>query len=103
MYAVIKSGGKQYRVSVGDRIAVEKLPGDVGETIAITDVLMIGGQEKPAVGSPFVKGAEVTGVITGQTKAKKITIHKFKRRGGYKKKLGHRQLQTEIKIEQIKG
>ena len=103
MYAVIKTGGKQYRVSPGDTIAVEKIPGEVGDTVAITDVLMIGSEQKTAIGSPLVKGAEVTGTITGQAKGKKITIHKFKRKTGYKKKIGHRQLLTQIKISEIKG
>ncbi len=103
MYAVIRTGGKQYRVSPGDTIEVEKLPGEVGDPVAIADVLMIGSDEKTTIGSPVIKGAEVTGTITGQYRGKKVTIHKFKRKTGYKKKIGHRQFHTEIKIDQIKG
>jgi large subunit ribosomal protein L21 len=103
MYAVIKTGGKQYRVTPGDTIEVEKLQGEVGDAVAITDVLMITSEKGAVIGAPTVKGAEVTGTITGQDKGKKITIQKFKRRGGYKKRLGHRQLLTRIKIDGIKG
>lgn len=103
MYAVIKTGGKQYRVTPGETITVEKLDGNVGDAVAITDVLMISSEKGAVIGAPVVKGASVTGIITGQEKGKKITIQKFKRRGGYKKRLGHRQLLTRIKIDGIKG
>ncbi len=102
MYAVIKTGGKQYRVTPGDTIAVEKLPGEVGDAVAITEVLMISSDKGAVIGTPIVKGAEVSGTITGQEKGKKVTIQKFKRRGGYKKRLGHRQLLTRVKIDGIK-
>lgn len=101
MYAVIRTGGKQYRVSSGDTIAVEKLAGDVGDKVDIEDILMIGGDKETKVGSPNVKGAKVTGTIVSQGKGKKITILKFKRRKGYRKKQGHRQQQTKIKIDEI--
>ena len=103
MYAIIKTGGKQYRVTPGDSITVEKLDGNVGDAIAITDVLMINSEKGAIIGAPVVEGASVTGTITGQDKGKKIRIQKFKRRGGYKKRLGHRQLLTLIKIDGIKG
>lgn len=103
MYAVIKTGGKQYRVTPGDVITVEKLDGNVGDAVAITDVLMISSEKGAVIGTPVVTGASVTGTITGQEKGTKITIQKFKRRGGYKKRLGHRQLLTRIKIDGIKG
>ena len=103
MYAVIKTGGKQYRVAPGDTITVEKLDGNVGDSVAITDVLMINSEKGAVIGTPVIDGASVTGTITGQEKGDKIRIQKFKRRGGYKKRLGHRQLLTRIKIDGIKG
>ena len=103
MYAVIKTGGKQYKVSPGDTISVEKLAGNIGDKVNIDDVLMIGGDKGPKIGSPIIKGAKVSGIITDQQKGKKINILKYKRRKGYRKKQGHRQLYTRIKIEEIKG
>jgi large subunit ribosomal protein L21 len=103
MYAVIKTGGKQYRVTPGETITVEKLEGNIGDAVAITDVLMISSEKGAVIGSPVIKGASVTGVIAGQERGDKIRIQKFKRRGGYKKRLGHRQFLTRIKIDGIKG
>jgi len=100
MYAVIKTGGKQYRVSEGDRIRVEKLSGDVGSSLEFGDVLMVGG-DKVLVGTPTVEGAKVTAEITGQDKAKKVIVFKMKRRKGYRRKRGHRQPYTELRITGI--
>ena len=100
MYAVIKTGGKQYRVSQGDRIRVEKLDGDIGTSLEFDDVLMIGG-DKVVVGTPNVEGAKVTAEITGQDKAKKVIVFKMKRRKGYRRKQGHRQPYTDLKITGI--
>ena len=97
MYAVIRTGGKQYRVTEGDRLRVEKLPGDVGSTLVIDDVLMLGG-ETVAIGKPVVAGAKVTATITGQDRAKKVIVFKFRRRKNYRRKNGHRQPYTELKI-----
>ena len=97
MYAVIRTGGKQYRVSEGDRLRVEKLAGEVGSTLVINDVLMVGG-ETVAIGKPVVAGATVTATITGQDRAKKIIVFKFRRRKNYRRKNGHRQPYTELKI-----
>lgn len=97
MYAVIKTGGKQYRVTEGDHLRIEKLPGDVGATVTFDEVLMLGG-EKVAVGTPVVKGAKVTAEIVAQDRAKKVIVFKFKRRKNYRRKRGHRQPFTEIKI-----
>lgn len=97
MYAVIKTGGKQYRVAQGDRLRVEKLPGDVGASVTFDEVLMLGG-EKVSVGTPLVKGAKVTAEIVAQDRAKKIIVFKFRRRKNYRRKRGHRQPFTEIKI-----
>lgn len=100
MYAVIRTGGKQYRVHEGDRIRVEKLPGDVGSNIDFTDILMIGG-EKVSVGTPTVAGAKVSAEITAQDKAKKVIVFKMLRRKSYRRKQGHRQPYTELKITGI--
>lgn len=97
MYAVIKTGGKQYRVQEGDRLRVEKLPGDVGHAITFDEVLMVGG-DKVAIGKPLVPGAKVTATITAQDRAKKIIVFKFRRRKNYRRKRGHRQPYTELKI-----
>ena len=100
MYAVIKTGGKQYRVSEGDQIRVEKLPGAVGDKMDFPEVLMVGG-EKVAVGTPFVSGAKVATKIVGQGRGKKIIVFKIRRRKGYRRKAGHRQAYTELKVTGI--
>ncbi|GAB5550277.1 MAG: 50S ribosomal protein L21 [Sandaracinaceae bacterium] len=97
MYAVIKTGGKQYRVSEGDRIRVEKLAGDVGTELTFDEVLMLGG-DKVSVGAPLVSGASVKAKIVAQDRAKKVIVFKYKRRKNYRKKYGHRQPFTEIEI-----
>jgi large subunit ribosomal protein L21 len=96
-YAVIKTGGKQYRVAEGDRIRVEKLPGEVGAEIAFDEVLMLGG-DKVAVGTPLVSGARVKAKIVAQDRAKKLIIFKYRRRKNYRRKNGHRQPFTELVI-----
>lgn len=97
MYAVIKTGGKQYRVSEGSRLRVEKLPGDVGHKLEFSEVLMLGG-ENLAIGKPFIAGAKVTAEIVGQARDKKVIIFKIRRRKRYRRKAGHRQPFTELKI-----
>jgi large subunit ribosomal protein L21 len=99
MYAVIKTGGKQYRVAKGDRLKVEKLGGDVGGKIAF-EVLLVGGEGDVKVGTPVVKGASVEGEIVGQGKHKKV-IHFRKRKEGFTKKRGHRQPYTEVLITTV--
>ena len=101
MYAIVKTGGKQYMVSEGDTVQVERLPGEVGDHVDLTDVLFIGGEEDALIGAPMVSGAKVTGEIVSQTRDKKIVVLKFKRRKGYRKKQGHRQDITKLKIERI--
>ncbi len=96
-YAVIKTGGKQYRVAEGDRIRVEKLPGDVGAEITFDEVLMLGG-DKVAVGTPLVSGASVKAKIVAQDRATKIIVFKYRRRKNYRRKNGHRQPYTELEI-----
>jgi large subunit ribosomal protein L21 len=100
MYAVIRTGGKQYRVSQGDTLRVEKLAGDIGSAITFDEVLMIGG-EKVNVGKPLVAGAKVSAQITAQDRAKKIIVFKMRRRKNYRRKNGHRQAYTEVKITAI--
>jgi large subunit ribosomal protein L21 len=100
MYAVIRTGGKQYRVAQGETLRVEKLPGDVGATISFDEVLMIGG-EKVSVGKPLVAGAKVSAQITAQDRAKKVIVFKMRRRKNYRRKNGHRQAFTEVKITGI--
>ena len=100
MYAVIKTGGKQYKVTEGEFLKVEKLEGEVGDSIEFAEVLMIGG-EKTVVGAPVVAGATVTAKIAVQGKDKKILIFKSKRRKDSRKLRGHRQFRTVLKIEKI--
>ncbi|OPY70522.1 MAG: 50S ribosomal protein L21 [Syntrophorhabdaceae bacterium PtaU1.Bin034] len=101
MYAIIESGGKQYRVSEGEKVRIEKLPGSADEQVALGEVLVISDGEQTRVGSPYLQGASVTGKIVAQGKARKVTVFKYKRRKDSKKKKGHRQLFTELFIEKI--
>lgn len=100
MFAIIKTGGKQYRVGVGDQITVERLPGDVGAQISLTDVLALGG-DAPRLGTPIVPGAAVRAKIVGQPRGTKVIVFKKKRRKNYRRKRGHRQELTLLKIEEI--
>ncbi len=103
MFAVIKTGGKQYRVQEGDVVRVEKLSGEKGGRIEIAEVLAVGEGEQIKIGSPIVKDAKVIAEIVSQGKAPKVTIFKKKRRKGYTKKQGHRQLFSSIRIKGIEG
>ena len=103
MYAVISTGGKQYRVSEGQTIRVEKLPGEVGAPVSFDRVLLFSDGETVRVGQPTLDGMTVTGHIIQQGKAKKIIVFKYKRRKGYRRKRGHRQQFTALKIDTIKG
>jgi large subunit ribosomal protein L21 len=100
MYAVIKTGGKQYRVAQGDRVRVEKLPGNVGDAVTFGEVLLVGG-EAIKIGTPTVSGAKVEAKIVAQDRGKKIVVFKFRRRKNYRRKTGHRQPFTELKITGI--
>jgi large subunit ribosomal protein L21 len=113
MYAIIETGGKQYRVREGDRVKVEKLAGTIGEKIRFDRVLLIGGTaDAPKVGRPVVDGAAVEGEILPQRvaggdpspvgKGRKIVVYKFKRRKNYRRKAGHRQQFTELRITAIR-
>jgi len=101
MYAVIKTGGKQYKVSAGDVLSFEKLDGDKGDTVSFDEVLLVSGDNDVRVGTPFVEGAKVVGEIISQTRGPKIIVFKMKRRKGYSKKTGHRQDLTSLKIKEI--
>lgn len=99
-YAVIKTGGKQFRVSAGDVIHVEKLTGEAGDKVKLDQVLMVGG-DKPQVGAPLIDGASVDAEIVEQTRAPKIIVFKKRRRQNYRRKKGHRQNLTTLKINSI--
>jgi len=101
MYAVIKTGGKQHRVTEGDVIAIEKINGDRGEAVAFDQILMVEKEGDIRVGRPVVEGAKVVGEIIAQTKGDKLTVYKTKKRKGYHKKTGHRQQLTSMKIREI--
>ncbi len=100
MFAVISTGGKQYKVSQGDLLDVEKLDGEVGDQVVLDKVLMLGGSET-LIGTPFVEGASVAAEIIKQTRAAKIIVFKKKRRKNYRRKKGHRQYITVLKIADI--
>jgi len=101
MYAVIKTGGKQYRVAPEDVIQIEKVAGEVGETVSFEDVLMVGGEGDPQVGTPLLSGATVAGEVVEQGRARKIIVFKKKRRKNYRRKNGHRQHLTTVRITDI--
>ena len=101
MYAVIRTGGKQYRVAQGDRVKIEKLDGDVGGKLTF-DVLLVGGEGEAKIGSPTVGGASVEGEIVAQAKHKKV-VHFRKKKEGWTKKRGHRQPFTEVLITAVRA
>jgi large subunit ribosomal protein L21 len=103
MYAVVRTGGRQFRVAQGESVRVEKLPGAVGDTVELAEVLLVGSEGEPRIGSPTLAGAKVVGTIVAQGKAPKLTMFKMKRRKGYRRKYGHRQLYTEIRVDRIEG
>jgi large subunit ribosomal protein L21 len=101
MYAVIKTGGKQYRVSAGEKIKVEKIPAEVGAEVMLDQVLLVANGEEFTVGAPLVPGASVKATVLGHGRGDKIRIFKMKRRKHYRKSQGHRQSYTEIRIDGI--
>ncbi|MBL8709082.1 MAG: 50S ribosomal protein L21 [Rhodospirillaceae bacterium] len=103
MFAVIKTGGKQYKVATNDIILVEKLEAEAGSSVSLNDVLMVGEGGNITVGAPMVKGASVTATVLEQRKADKVLIFKKNRRHNYRRKRGHRQFVTVLKIEGIKA
>ncbi len=101
MYAIIRTGGKQYQVEAGDRLRVEKLAGEIGETVELNDVLLIADGENVSIGQPVLEGARVTARIMEQDKEKKVVVFKKKRRKGYQVMRGHRQHFTGLEIQEI--
>jgi large subunit ribosomal protein L21 len=100
--AIIRTGGRQYRVSEGETVRVEKLAGEPGSAVEFSEVLMIGG-DAPKFGKPLVSGAKVTGEVVTQGRGDKLVIFKFKRRKKYRRKNGHRQSYTAVRITGIEG
>lgn len=103
MYAVFRTGGKQYRASQGDKLRVERLDVGVGDTVQFDEVLLVGEGADIKVGKPLVEGGQVEGRVTAQGRGKKVDVVKFKRRTNYKRLRGHRQHFTEIEITAITG
>jgi large subunit ribosomal protein L21 len=104
MYAVVRSGGKQARVAPGDSVRLEKLEGAVGDRVELSEILMVAGDDtETRIGTPLVEGAKVVGTITAQERSPKIIVFKMKRRKGYRRKAGHRQSYTELRVESVEG
>jgi len=99
-YAVIRTGGKQYRVAPGDLLRIERLPGDVGNAVEFTEVLLTGG-DTVRVGTPLIEGALVRGQIVSQSRDRKILVYKKKRRKNYRRRRGHRQSITTVRVTEI--
>lgn len=101
MYAVVNTGGKQYRLTEGARVEVERCAGEVGDQVVFDQVLFVGDADEQAVGSPVVEGARVVGTIVEQCKGDKIVVFKYKKRKMYRRRTGHRQLLTRVQIDEI--
>ncbi len=101
MYAVIKTGGKQYRVAAGEKLKIEQIPAEVGAQVVIDQVLMVGNGESVTIGKPLVSGARVQAIVISHGRADKVRIFKMRRRKHYQKRQGHRQNYTEIQIGEI--
>lgn len=103
MYAIVRTGGKQYKVAPGEKLRVEQLPAEVGSEIVLDQVLMVGDGESVRLGAPVVAGATVKATVVAHGRGEKLTIFKMKRRKNYRRHQGHRQGFTELKIEGIVG
>jgi large subunit ribosomal protein L21 len=103
MYAIIKTGGKQYRVQAGEQVRVEALTADVGASISLEEVLLVGAGDAVKVGAPFVSGAKVTATVVSHGRGDKVRIFKMRRRKHYQRSQGHRQSYTELRIENIQS
>jgi len=101
MYAVVKTGGKEYRISQGDLIRVEKMEGKVGDQVTMKDILMVSHEGQVQVGNPLLANAVITGEIVQQVKGKKVLIYKMKRRKNYRRTKGHRQTYTYVRVNDI--
>lgn len=103
MYAVFRTGGKQYRAQEGQRLKLERLDAGVGDTVEFDQVLLIADGENTTIGAPFIDGGKVTGTVTSHGRAKKIEVVKFRRRKHHRKQMGHRQYFTEVEITGIQA
>jgi len=101
MYAVLATGGKQYRVAPGDTVEIEKLTAEAGQPVVFDQVLLVNNEGKVVVGTPTVAGARVVADVVEQTRGEKVVAFKLKRRKGYRKKIGHRQSLTVVKVKEI--
>ena len=101
MYAVVSTGGKQYRVEAGTELVVERVPGDAGSTITFDRILLVGDGEAVTVGTPVVEGATVSGTVLGEALGPKLIVFKFKQKATYRRKNGHRQHLTRVRIDEI--
>ena len=102
MYAIIRTGGKQYRVQRGDVVRVERIPGEVGTTVTLEDVLLVGGEGEPKLGGPRVEGASVVGTVVEQGRDAKVRVFKYKKRKHYRRTRGHRQAFTAVRIDAVR-
>jgi len=103
MYAVVETGGKQYKVTVGETIDVERLKAEIGETVQLDRVLMVADGEKVQVGSPVVDGASVSATVVDHDRARKVIVFKYRAKQRYRRKTGHRQDYTRLRIDEIKA
>ena len=103
MYAVVRTGGKQVRIQPGQIVRVEKLDGAVGDAVELSEVLLVGGEGAARVGTPLLDGVRVLTTIEEQGRGRKVRLFKLKRRKGYRRKQGHRQSYTALKVESIEG
>jgi len=101
MYAIIEEGGRQFKVTSGDRIRIDRMVGEGEKSVKFDRVLLVGGEGSPKIGTPTIGGATVTADVLGPVKGPKIDIQKYKRRKGYHKKIGHRQQYLEVRISGI--
>ena len=102
MYAIIRTGGKQYRVNPGDVVRVERLEGEVGSTVTLEDVLLVAGDGEARVGSPRLDGASVVGTVVGQDRDAKVRVFKYKKRKHFRRTRGHRQSFTAVRIDAVR-
>ena len=103
MYAIIRTGGKQYRVNPGDVVRVERLEGEVGSTVTLEDVLLVAGDGEARVGSPLLAGVSVVGTVVGQDRDAKVRVFKYKKRKHYRRTRGHRQSFTAVRIDAVQA
>lgn len=101
MYAIFRSGGRQYRAEIGKTIDVERLPYDVNDSFEVTDVLLVGDDDNTVIGTPLVEGATVKFTVVDQFRGKKVIVYKYRQRTNYRRKYGHRQHYTRLRVDDI--